>query len=716
MMPVISRFWRRTRELLGLEMPAYDPQRVVQDEGAGLWYWACLYAWATMLAALLSCSAFMSNPVFIGTIGLLLAAAFPTAYYLHYSRISRLTVNYVVLLAAVVIGSLQFGPTIMLYSRQPPDSVYVALRFLIAIFLWITAFRAFSVRTVTELVHTILPTTSIVLLSLVAFPHYSTLGAMALLIMGALALLALEHRLSAEKSFDPVTRLRHSRAQRSADGVYSWPALYLLAVLTAVGVGFWAAQAELSSSVTDRVRTYLARALVQHFTARFWDYSPPPSLWLPRLDPPQGRNIVMQVVCERPTNWRTAAYHTYSSRTWSRRLPRARISRIGPEGTWEVPLEGSGISRAAVKTQLHVTPYVAFGGAIPVALYPVSIRAHRGTLFYSTDGTVAPRTYGVAGQSYTVVAHIPPTVPNTGGLAYPVNGDELAADLQLPDDLSPRIGELARQLTAGARTEFEKARAIELHLAYQYEYDLAPPRTWPKELVEGFLFDTKRGFCYHFATAMVIMCRTVGLPARLAVGFTRGEARDAVEDLYVVRGEDAHAWPEVYIKNSGWMTFEPTPAAREQDQRTFGDVWRDATASAKDRIAAVARQASAYWPAAAGVLLTLTLVLVGSRSYLGWRSNRPPATSSPREQIIWTYRRMRQLLADRGVPDRPSAPAQEFVDGIPSALGEVRQNAQDIANRYILARFSARATESSAADGALDALGRLRTGLKQKPR
>ncbi len=709
-----QRTWQHLRRLLGLEMAAYDPARVVQAEGGGVWYWACLYAWATMLAALLTCSVFMANHFFVAEIGLLMVAAFPVAHHLHYTRTSRVAVNYVVFVAAVALGIVQFGPTIAAYWREPPEDVYMALRVLIAMFLWITAFRAFSVRTITELVQTILPTTSIVLLSLVAIRHYSALIGMALLLFGALALLALEHRLLLEGAYAEVGGLSFSRTRRSSGTLYSWPALYLLALFVAVGVGFWAARAELSTSFAENARIYLARVVARHLISRVGDYTPPSSLWLPRLEPPEGRQIIMEVECERPTNWRTAVYDTYTARTWLRRLPHNHASTASPAGAWQIPLEGSGVSKSTVTTELRIRPHVAFGAAIPVALYPVFIDAPVTSLCYSPDGTISPRNYGIGGQTYTVIAEVPPTLPDTGGIAYPVDPQVLQERyLQLPEDLAPEIKELALQLTAEAPTDFEKARAIELHLAYEYEYDLAAPRTWPKELVEGFLFDTKRGYCFHFATAMVIMCRTIGLPARMAIGFTRGEARDSERDLYVVRAEDAHAWPEVYVAEGGWMSFEPTPGAREQDQRTFGDVWQEVAGSVKQRLALVGGYARAAWPLVAAGLLVLAVVVVGSRSYLQWQRNRPPATADAGERIVWAYRRMRQLLAAHGVPDRPQVPAYEFVDSIPKALAEARSHAHEIASQYTVARFSGRRVKAANADQVLSALHQLRQSLKQ---
>jgi len=96
-------------------------------------------------------------------------------------------------------------------------------------------------------------------------------------------------------------------------------------------------------------------------------------------------------------------------------------------------------------------------------------------------------------------------------------------------------------------------------------YDLDPPRL-PRgaEAVDYFLFESKKGFCIHYASAMVILARACGLPARYSEGYVADEF-DSGTGRFIVRDKDAHAFPEVYIPGYGWMVFEPTVSVREQD-------------------------------------------------------------------------------------------------------------------------------------------------------
>lgn len=134
--------------------------------------------------------------------------------------------------------------------------------------------------------------------------------------------------------------------------------------------------------------------------------------------------------------------------------------------------------------------------------------------------------------------------------------------LQLPH-LDPRIPKLAEQISAGSHNNYDKAANIERYLKTRYGYTLdltGPPSADP---VPYFLFVRRAGHCEYFASAMTVMLRTLGIPARYATGFLPGQFNDLGGD-YIVRASDAHAWVEAYFPGYGWITFDPTPAADER--------------------------------------------------------------------------------------------------------------------------------------------------------
>ena len=129
--------------------------------------------------------------------------------------------------------------------------------------------------------------------------------------------------------------------------------------------------------------------------------------------------------------------------------------------------------------------------------------------------------------------------------------------LQLPSEVSQRIRTLARNLTATAATPYERAIALESYLR-QIPYTLqvdAPPVD--AEVTEYFLYTLRKGYCDYYATAMVVLARAAGLPARLVVGYLAQEY-DSAGGYYLIRENHAHAWVEIYFPGTGWVPFEPT--------------------------------------------------------------------------------------------------------------------------------------------------------------
>ena len=164
-----------------------------------------------------------------------------------------------------------------------------------------------------------------------------------------------------------------------------------------------------------------------------------------------------------------------------------------------------------------------------------------------------------AGETYQVDAAL--TNPNLqqlreAGTEYPAW--VTAKYLQLPENYSPRIRQLAQVITVDAETPYDKAAVITSYLRNNIEYASTvpnPPRN--RDVLEWVVFEYKKGYCVYYASAEVVMLRSLGIPARIAAGFSEGEF-DSENNSYVVRRLNAHAWPEVYFPGIGWVEFEPT--------------------------------------------------------------------------------------------------------------------------------------------------------------
>jgi protein-glutamine gamma-glutamyltransferase len=132
--------------------------------------------------------------------------------------------------------------------------------------------------------------------------------------------------------------------------------------------------------------------------------------------------------------------------------------------------------------------------------------------------------------------------------------------LQLPEQLDPRIPELAHKLTDSQPSNYRRALAIERYLTTKYAYTLQLPSQPPADPLADFLFHRRRGHCEYFASSMAVLLRTVGIPTRVITGF-RGAQFNQINSTYIVRASDAHSWVEAYIPGAGWTTFDPTPAS-----------------------------------------------------------------------------------------------------------------------------------------------------------
>ncbi|SEQ81671.1 protein of unknown function [Virgibacillus subterraneus] len=137
---------------------------------------------------------------------------------------------------------------------------------------------------------------------------------------------------------------------------------------------------------------------------------------------------------------------------------------------------------------------------------------------------------------------------------------------QLPDSLPERVGELAAEVTAEDDNRYDKARSLESYFSrngFVYQISDVPVPNENQDYVDQFLFDSKAGYCDNYSTSMIVMLRSLDIPARWVKGFTSGEIVEEGEnqnsyDIYEVTNSNAHSWVEVYFPDKGWVPFEPT--------------------------------------------------------------------------------------------------------------------------------------------------------------
>ncbi|HEY88939.1 MAG TPA: transglutaminase domain-containing protein [Thermoflexia bacterium] len=168
-------------------------------------------------------------------------------------------------------------------------------------------------------------------------------------------------------------------------------------------------------------------------------------------------------------------------------------------------------------------------------------------------------------------------IPTAGAAELRATGSDYPAWIQerylaLPENIPERVTELAHDLTATRLTPYDRAVAIEEYLRATYPYTLeVPPPPITLDIADYFLFELQKGYCDYYATAMVVLARSAGLPARLAIGYAPGRYL-AERAQYIVTEADAHAWVEVYFPNYGWINFEPTAGRPPLERYADGEM------------------------------------------------------------------------------------------------------------------------------------------------
>ncbi len=261
--------------------------------------------------------------------------------------------------------------------------------------------------------------------------------------------------------------------------------------------------------------------------------------------------VVMTVDAPSGHFWRAMSYDFYTGNgfrsTETERVDRITPSTLGRErfdATFELQVPMQGLLFAANEPVKVSVPAQFQTGADRT--YSTSLRAVRS---------------GDAAGRYTVTSFVPVTdkaVLRRAPTTYPDYIRKLY--LQLPSTLPQRVRDLAHKVAGSEPDPYDIAETIESYLRTTYKYApqvKAPPAG--RDPVDYFLFDLKEDFCEYFASAMTVMLREMGVPARLVEGYTTGTL-DPANGKYVVKELDAHAWVEAYFPGYGWIEFEPTPS------------------------------------------------------------------------------------------------------------------------------------------------------------
>jgi len=424
--------------------------------------------------------------------------------------------------------------------------------------------------------------------------------------------------------------------------------------------------------------------------------------------------VVMRVVFPggRPRGhlrWRGSAFDHYEDGTWShgqdligrtralQDVDRLYVVNHAPG----MPIHPSPeyLRRNLVRQEIYLEPLdstIVFGADRPVALevQPLTVG---GRLFFVPRrgplGEIRATKMRTSGVRYAVYSRL--TTPAAAVLrsSRTIQDPRWSRFLQLPARYPARVGQLARRITAGQTSLYDRVVAIQTYLRQNYRYTLRLTHDPGLDPVDEFLFVTRRGHCEYFASAMTIILRHLGIHARNVNGFAGGEWNDLGQYMAVRQG-DAHAWVEVLFDNIGWVTVDPTPAGQATAatgaawyRRAAGQLWDTLRlrwfryvveydlgkqVSLLQGIRGVLSMSSprtGWLQRHLRLVLAVCVGLLGLAALAYWRRRRrrqtPPqgiAVTRESHQATQLYRRMLRLLARRGYAKPAGDTPLEFLD------------------------------------------------------
>ncbi|MDQ3646243.1 MAG: transglutaminaseTgpA domain-containing protein, partial [Actinomycetota bacterium] len=423
--------------------------------------------------------------------------------------------------------------------------------------------------------------------------------------------------------------------------------------------------------------------------------------------------LVMRVRSTAPAMWRGLLFDTYDGTSWTGADEDENYEL--PDGPPFYVYEAGGGPRVPVTQTYYILSSQA--NVLLTASAPSQVWYDGGLSADELGGLRADSTLE-DGRVYSVVSQRGSATPSELR-SVPQRELPEAFDryLRLPPELPQRVADLAGDITAGATNTYDRVKAIEAYLRDNYEYNIDSPVPGPgRDAVDHFLFDTDVGFCEQFASATVVMLRTLGVPARVAVGYAPGK-RNPFTGYYEVRGSDAHSWVEVWFPGYGWYEFDPTydiPAAEQSTAELI---------PLTKVLRFLADRFGHLMPSGAGELLRygLVLALVAVFVWGGWllrsrlpsRSGPQPAqTAGVRGPVSQALLGLDEALTERGAGRRPGETAAELLART-TDLG--RAAARRALETFQQERYGAAAPAGGDVDAAVEELHRVRAGVADGP-
>jgi protein-glutamine gamma-glutamyltransferase len=380
------------------------------------------------------------------------------------------------------------------------------------------------------------------------------------------------------------------------------------------------------------------------------------------------KTLMMRVRAARPDFWRAQTFDTWDGRTWSISDDRTRPIFGRPRHDLPPVPDDVPPPRGDSFVQTFYIerpgPNVIFGAYALDRVYFADQ-----TVYQLVDGTVRSGVQLDEGAIYTVLSRRPHVTPAT--LRATADAARAPDAIRRKYTKLPRVPDrvrsLALQITAPFPSTYDKVIALERWMAANTRYSLnVPPLPRGADAVDQFLFEDRIGFCEQIGSALVVMLRAVGVPARLAVGYLPGE-RNPFTGLYEVRARDAHAWAEVYFPGIGWQGFDPTASVPLSGETGPFAAGSGLFTYLSEHLPAISPQ---VW-IAGGVAAAVLMVAVAAFQLLD--RSRLRRRARPQTWAAGALARLDKAGTAAGRPRRHSETAREYVRALhPSFLADPR--------------------------------------------
>jgi len=378
-----------------------------------------------------------------------------------------------------------------------------------------------------------------------------------------------------------------------------------------------------------------------------------------------SKDVVMTVRSQRPALWRGQVFDTYEGQSWYTQQTAVTPAQRSSDGGYH--LVDSDLSPGTPLEQTftlrRINSPIIYAAAHPAVVYLLDwafLDQRRHDISRQASGAIQVTPYLPAGSSYRVVSIVPyfsAQQLRSAGTTYPSQQFIERYIEQVPVSVEGEIAELVAAITAEAQTPYDKVVQIRNFLEKEYLYTDSSPLT-PRDTDSAvyFLKTSKLGDCRLFSTAMAMMCRLAEVPARVATGYASGEY-DPHQGLYLVHGEDAHAWTEVYFPGYGWVPFDVQAPVRLKDQTFFSLLSHGHLHLVIGRFLRVSAFALG---ALAVVALFCTLFIDFSRLGNWWAASRTPR--GPWNRVEHQWRRFYQKVLRRtDIQPRPGHTPAELL-------------------------------------------------------